>query len=194
MKQFNTIIILFLILVLNSCRTPAEFRARKLMNAKNKIDRLVLKFPELKVTKDTTYYLSDTTIINRTKYINDSVFIAGGTTIDTILQLGSIDSVFTIFAKNIELKLLKLANNNIKATVSVVPHYIYEVDTLYSKDTIFRDKIIIKNTEIINTEKSFWWSLWFTLKGWLWYILIILGIIILVMIILRVIKSYFKPL
>lgn len=191
MKQFKTIIFLFLIWFLSSCATQQELRAKKVIRAQKKIKSLVTKFPELKSTKDTTYHITDTTIVTNTKYINDSIFIQGGITVDTVLQIADMDSIFTAYSKDIELQLTRLENGQTRATVSVVPHYIYETDTLHTVDTVFRERLITQNTEIVDVKESFWWNLWFTVKGWLWYILIILGIIVIIVIVLRVLKTYF---
>jgi len=183
-------LILSLILVFQSCNTTQELRAKKVMKAQDKINSILLKYPELKTNKDTTINISDTTIVNRTKYIKDSIFIQGGTKIDTIVTWNNYDSIFTAYSKNIELKLAKLSNGSTNAQVKVIPHYIREIDTIRTVDTIIKERIITNQITEINTDKSFWWSLWFNIKGWLWYILIIITIVILVLIIFKVLKSY----
>ena len=179
------IALITILFLLCSCETTGELYQRKLNRAKKKIDRLTLKFPELKTVSDTTYIISDTTIVNNTHYINDSIFIQGGQRIDTIVQVTNMDSLITILNDNIELRLEEIGGGHVRAAVSVVPHYIYETDTLHTVDTIYREKIVKETTNVVNTEKSFWWSLWFQVKGWLWVILIVAAILLILRVIFK---------
>lgn len=187
-KTFKLVLYLYLILVFTSCGTTQELRQKKIMRAQDKINKILLKYPEIKTNKDTTSVTSDTTIISRTKYIKDSIFIQGGTKIDTVITWNNYDSIFTAYSKNIELKLAKLSNGSTSAQVKVIPHYIREIDTIRTVDTIIKEKIVTSQITEINTDKSFWWSLWFNIKGWLWYVLVIITIVILVLIMLRMLK------
>lgn len=179
------VILFILSLLLTSCETTHELHQRKLNKAKTKIDKLVNKYPELKSLSDTTYTHHDTIVNTNTHYINDSIFIKGGTRIDTVVQVNDMDSIFNVLSDNIQLRLDKMTGGQVRATVTQIPYYIYETDTVHTVDTVIREKIVKETTNIINTEKSFWWSLWFQVKGWLWLILVVVAVILILRLVFK---------
>jgi hypothetical protein len=182
------LIVLAITICMSSCESPRELHQRKIIKAKHRIDKIVSRYPELRSLSDTTYTHTDTVVYTNKHYINDSVFIKGGTRIDTVVQINDMDSIFTVLNDNIRLRLDKMTGGQVRASVSVITNYIYETDTLLTRDTIYRERITTENNTIINTKKSFWWSLWFQVKGWLWFVLIIVAILVILRLVFKFLK------
>ena len=191
-RELNIIIgLLFtiiLILSISSCQTPAELAQRKLNRDKVRIARIIAKNPSLKSVSNTTYTQHDTTVINKTHYQNDSFYVSGGIRVDTLVQLTDADSIFNVKINDWELKLAKMWGGQVRATVVERPHYIHEIDTVHTSDTIFVINTVNDSVTVVDTKQSFWWNLWFQVKGWLWVILIVAAILV----ILRVIFKFLK--
>jgi hypothetical protein len=178
---------LLILLLLTGCATTQEIQNRKLENAKVRLNKIIKMYPELLVGETRVSSTTDTVIKNRVEFLRDSVYIKGGTRIDTVLQINQLDSLFSVFDDMIELKLLNNGFGQVRAQVKVVPHYIYETDTLKMTDTVFREKINTVTTNTINTKPNIFWSFWFFIKGWLWFILVVIAIIFIIRIVFKII-------
>jgi hypothetical protein len=172
-----------------ACTTTQELEQRRLNNAKIKIKRLIAKYPQLVSVTDTSYTAKDTIVKLNTIYVQDSVYLAGSNRIDTIFSITELDSIYkvlSIMSKEFDFKIQNVGGGQVRATYIEKPRYIYETDTVRYTDTIFKEKTITAKTTVIDTKESFWWSLWFQIKGWIWFILVAL----IILVILRVIFKY----
>jgi hypothetical protein len=186
-----SIIALFLLiaLLLSSCTSSQEISQRKLERAKRKMDKLILNNPSLIKESSSTTIKYDTVINNRVIHVKDSIYIPGSVKIDTLVQFKSNDSII-ISHNNLLVELLRLGadksgRDQFKVNVKETPRYIYRIDTLTVRDTVFMTETNKIKTITIDTKPSFLWSLWFQVKGWLWFILIIVAILVILRIIFK---------
>lgn len=189
LKIINWFILIIVLLNSMACTTTQELEQRRLNKAKIKIKRLITKYPQLVSVADTSYTTKDTVVKLNTIYVRDSVYLVGTNRIDTIFSIAELDSIYkvlSIMSKEFDFKLQNVGSGQVRATYIEKPRYIYETDTIRYTDTVFREKIITEKTTTIDTKQSFWWSLWFQIKGWIWFILITL----IILVILRVIFKY----
>ncbi len=178
--------LLLIIFILGSCTSTAKLHRNKVRKAKNKIERLVQKYPELKSSSDTTSIVRDTIVESKVVINTDSVYINGGTIVDTVIQF-NVDSTFYAKFEDISVRLEEIGGGQVRANISRTPHYIYYTDTIQYTDTVFVNTINTVKTDIISTEKSFWWSLWDQVSGWIWWVLIIVAILLIMMMTRRLI-------
>lgn len=180
---------LLIVLLLSSCVSTQELNQRKLERAKRKMDRLIMNNPSLMNESSSITIKHDTLINNRVIHVKDSIYIPGSVRLDTLVQFKSNDSII-ISHNNLLVELLRLGadksgKDQFKVNIKEVPRYIYEIDTLLLRDTVFMIETNKEQKIILDTKPSFLWSLWFQIKGWLWFILIIVAILVILRIIFK---------
>lgn len=78
------------------------------------------------------------------------------------------DLIHTISGK------VTVKQDGVQVTVTKVPERIILVDTILVKDTIITERVITKTLEVIKTEPSIFWSIWGTIKNYIWLVLIVI--------------------
>lgn len=178
-----------LALLMQGCQSPAELHHRKMEKAKTRIGKILVKFPEIKSSFDTTYVKLDTLTTLREIVRTDTVFIQGSAIVDTVIQFTLLDTLFKFSKDNVNVEISQeIGGGPVRAVVNVVPHYIIKVDTFNYRDTVFINTFNTHSVTILDTKHSFWWSLWFQVKGWLWFILVILAILVILRIVFKFLK------
>ena len=175
--KITSLIFVILLALCASCTRAGKIHRNKVGKAKNRIAKLVQKYPELKSSVDTTYVVRDTITKDRIIVNVDSIYIEGKTIIDTVLTL-NVDSIFSAKFDDIRVELYEMGGGQVRANIIREDHYIHYTDTIKLTDTIYREQIKVVQTDIISTEKSFWWSLWDSVSGWIWWVLIIVAILL----------------
>lgn len=191
MKYMNSNFLLLIVaalaaIIATSCLTKHERFLKRQERAKQRIEDVVRKFPDLKTITITEIVTKDTVIQNDTIIYNDTL-VTKQEIIDSAFYY-KLDSVYKVQEGNIEALFEFAEDNKFKFKVIKKPEYIYVHDTLYHRDTVVNTNTIIKEREVVNTTKNFWFDLWLGIKGWIWWILVILAIVI----ILRIIFKYIK--
>lgn len=184
--MYNKLIIFaFMLVLVWGCMTPAELAQHKTDRAKAKLDKLLLEFPELLKKNDTTLVKFDTVTMSKEIIRFDTVYRDGGISIDTIVEISNFDSVFTVFSKEMEIRIEKMGGELVRARGIIKPYYITEIDTFNITDTIFIKTVETNTIQTIDNKPSFWWNLWFQVKGWIWLILIIIAILVILRVIFK---------
>lgn len=185
LKCNKLIIFAFMLVLAWSCITPAELAQRKTERAKAKLDRILREFPELLDTKDTTLVKYDTITMSKEIIRFDTVYREGGISIDTIVEISNFDSVFTVYSKEMEIRIEKLGGELVRARGIIKPYFITEIDTFNITDTVFINTIQTNTIQTLDNQPSFWWNLWWSIKGWIWWILIVIAILIILRVIFK---------
>lgn len=175
--KINSLIFVVLLALCASCTSAGKLHRKKVGKAKDKITKLVQKYPELKSSVDTTYLVRDTITKEKVVIHKDSIFIKGDVVVDTVINL-NVDSIFSAKFDDIRVELQEIGGGQVRANIIREDHYIHYTDTIKLTDTIYREQIKVVQTDIISTEKSFWWSLWDQVNGWIWWVLIIVAILL----------------
>lgn len=174
-------------MVCQSCLTQAERFLKKQEKAKRKIDRLVKKYPDLRTIKDTTIISYDTIINNDTIIYNDTI-ITKQEVMDSSFYF-SWDSIYRVQQGSIEALFQISKDKKIEYKIIKQPEYIHVHDTLYHRDTIVNTNTVYKEREIINTTKNFWFSLWLSIKGWIWWVLVIIALLLILRMLYKILKN-----
>lgn len=169
-----------------SCLTKAERFLKKQERAKQRIEDILKKYPDLKTVTVTEITTRDTVIQNDTFIYNDTL-VTKQEIVDSAFYY-KLDSVYKVQQGNIEALFEFAEDNKFKFKIIKQPEYIYVHDTLYHRDTIVNTNTIIKEREVVNTTKNFWFNLWLAVKGWIWWILVILAILLVGRLILKYTK------
>jgi hypothetical protein len=173
-------------ITMQSCLTKAERFLKRQEKAKQRIEDILKKYPDLKTITVTEITTRDTVIQNDTFIYNDTL-VTKQEIVDSTFYY-KLDSVYKVQEGNIEALFEFAENNKFKFKVIKKPEYIYVHDTLYHRDTIVNTNTIIKEREVVNTTKNFWFNLWLAVKGWIWWILIIVAIIVILRLIFKFLK------
>jgi hypothetical protein len=78
-----------------------------------------------------------------------------------------------------------MGGGQVRGTVIYKDRFIVDVDTFRHTDTIFINTVNNTTTKTLDTNQSFWWNLWFQVKGWIWWILIIVAILVILRMIFK---------
>tara|TARA_R100000951_G_scaffold116715_2_gene130051 strand:+ start:583 stop:1143 length:561 start_codon:yes stop_codon:yes gene_type:complete len=175
--KINSLVFVILLALCTSCTNASKLHRKKVNKAKDRIAKLVQKYPELKSSNDTTYFIIDTITKEKIVIHKDSIFIKGDIIVDTVISL-NVDSIFSAKFDDIKVELYEMGGGQVRANIIREDHYIHYTDTIKLTDTIYKEQIKTVQTDIISTEKSFWWSLWDQVSGWIWWVLIIVAILL----------------
>lgn len=183
MKHILSLIIgLAIAILLTSCVGMRDTTKKK-EKAKKKIERIIAKYPELRKTKDTTIIKYDTLIQDKIVEYRDTI-VTDKIVIDSNFYY-VMDSVYRIQQGNIEALFEFTKNKQFNFKIIKEPEIFYIHDTIHYKDTIVSKNVTVKQTDVINTTGSFWYNLWRTIKGWIWWILIVISILYVIRLILK---------
>lgn len=188
MNKLYVLLSFILILIGQGCQTPAELAQKKLSRAKTKMAKLILENPSLLSSTDTTLIKYDTITVDRKTVQYDTIYIKGGISIDSIFMFNPIDSTVTWEDDISKIIVKDMGGGQVRGITIYKDRFITEIDTFYHSDTIFVNTVNKTTTNNINTTQSFWWNLWFQVKGWIWWILIIVAILV----ILRTIFKFLR--
>lgn len=178
MNKLYVLLSFILILIGQGCQTPAELAQKKLSRAKTKMAKLITENPTLLSSTDTVMVKYDTISIERKTVQYDTIYIKGGISIDTIVRFTPYDSIVVLEDDKSKVVLVDMGGGQVRGTVTYKDRFITEIDTFYHSDTVFVNTVEKTTTNNINTTQSFWWNLWFQVKGWIWWILIIIAILV----------------
>lgn len=183
---FFLLIIPALAVSMVSCLTQSEITKRKKERAKDKITKILNKYPDLTETNIDTIIKYDTIINNKVIFEIDTFTLPGSDTTIYLKDSSSslIDTIY--FPNKIDYVIINKLNKTIRLTQK--PKIFYIHDTLFFRDTIINHTITIEKEKIINVTKDFWFNLWLAIKKWIWWILIIAGIILILTVIIKIIK------
>jgi len=185
MNKLSVLLFLIIVLIGQGCMTQAELAQKKLSRAKNKLAKLLVENPGLVDVNDTTYTKYDTITLIRETIEYDTIYIAGGISIDTIVRFTPYDSI-VVLEDNISKVVLKdMGGGQVRGTVIYKDRFIVDVDTFRHTDTIFVNTVNNTTTKTLDTHQSFWWNLWFQVKGWIWWILVIIAILVILRMIFK---------
>lgn len=173
-NTFFLIIFLASATLLSSCLTQYERNNNKLIRAKRKIEKILTKYPELKTTTDTVILRYDTIIENRIVEYRDTI-VTERVTMDSSFYY-KLDSVYKVQQGSIEALFKFTKDNKFDFKVIKQPEVYYIHDTIRFSDTIINNTTTVHTKEIINTKDNIWYSIYSTIKNWIW--LILLGIIV----------------
>ena len=181
-----SLIFLALAASLNPTFGQTNHRKNKIERAKRKIERILTRFPELKTTTNTIVIKHDTVINFEIITEIDTVVIQE---VDTILPLFNYNDDTTVFTAIMGLDTFQVNVITKELKVYQPSKTFYIRDTIRFSDTIINTVTVHKETTIVDKSKDFWFSVGKTLKGWIWWILIILGIVVILKLVLDKIKN-----
>lgn len=185
MNKLSVLLFLLIVLIGQSCMTPAELAQKKLSKAKTKLAKLLVENPGLINESDTTYVKYDTIIVMKESIQYDTIYISGGISIDTVIRFTPYDSIVVLEDSISKVVLKDMGGGQVRGTVIYKDRFIIDVDTFRHIDTIFINTINNTTIKTLDTRQSFWWNLWFQVKGWIWWILIIIAILVILRIIFK---------
>ena len=169
---------LWILLVIVSCVSPQELYIRKREKAKEKIDKLTRLFPEIVSKTDTTIIIKDTIINDKIVVVSDTI-ITNKIKIDTLYKNIKTDTTLHFSDKsNVVKGIVQIKQDGVLVNITKYPEIIYRNDTINMKDTIYTERIITKYKEVINTNPSMWFVIWSNIKDYLWFILVVIGVIL----------------
>lgn len=157
-------------------------KQRKIERAKRKIERILNKYPELRNTETVTVTLHDTIYEDKVITEIDTIIIDGT---DTIVPIINIDQDSSKFIAIVDSDTFVVDIKTKYIHIKEPPKTYYIRDTITIKDTIVNTVTKIKEVHVVNTTKNFWFSLWLAIRGWIWWIFIILGIIVIIKLVLN---------
>jgi hypothetical protein len=170
------IIYLLLLTFFTACISPYEAHIKKSERAKERIASILRDFPEL-LSKDTLYITKiDTHVTERTIVFRDSIYVPKEV-LDTSVQI-QFDSIYTLHKGNLDVVFQLKKDRTILLDIINKARTIYYTDTVRIHDTTFNTVTKIEYRTTIDTEPSFWWSLWFNVRNWLWLVVLLVVFIV----------------
>lgn len=177
LKKWLLLIILFR--TLTSCLSPLETTIKRREHVKERILRLLNKYPDILKADTVTVYKRDTSVTERLIIRHDTVVLPVEY-IDSTIGM-KYDSLYVIqeglLTINAELKSIN-GKNELRLKVTKAKEVVYISDTIVLHDTTFLTQIKTEYTKTLDLEPSFLWSLWFTFKSWLWLVILLAAFII----------------
>jgi len=180
--------LIIIALALSSVNLEAQTtrHKKKLERAKRKIERIIQRYPELRNTNEVILIEHDTLYNDRIITEIDTITIIRT---DTTLPLISISQDSTKFMAVIDTDTFVVDIKTKIITIKEPPKTYYIKDTITVRDTIINTVTKIKEVNIVDTTKDFWFNLWLSIKSWIWWIFIILGLYVILRLILNKIKN-----
>ena len=183
---FSLLMVVTLVTITSSCMSQNVAHKRKVERAKKRIERIIYKFPELKTITETKIITRDTQIHERIIEYRDTLYTTREV-LDSSFYF-ALDSTYRIQQENIEALFEFTKENKFNFKIIKQPEAFYIHDTIRVTDTTFTNNTTITQSQLINTKPSFWFNLWLAIKGWIWWILVIVGLIVGAVLILKILK------
>jgi hypothetical protein len=181
-----TLIYLASATLIYSCKSQEELSKLRKERAKQKINKIIDRYPDLASYQIDTVIRYDTIINNKIITEVDTIILPA--VLDTISILDTTKRIDTFYLNN-KTDYVIINKDNKTVTVNLKPKTYYIHDTIRFSDTIVNTVEHIKIQKVVDTTKDFWFNLWLSIKSWIWWILIILGILLIVRLVLNKVKN-----
>jgi hypothetical protein len=175
-----------LVTIATSCVSQNIAHKRKVERAKKRVERIINRYPELKTITETKIVTRDTQIHERVIEYRDTIYTTREV-LDSSFYF-ALDSTYRIQQENIEALFQFTKDNKFNFKIIKQPEAFYIHDTIRVVDTTFTNNTTITQQQLINTKPSFWFNLWLAIKGWIWWVLIIIAILLILTALVKILK------